>query len=84
MSQQKKLLEGIFEDTTEQEAIQNLEMRSNHAINSVIHILEDIDSQFSTEDAEDLTRRLLYSIKVRDYSRFERSLNNILKRNDMI
>lgn len=54
-----------------------VESRANHIITSAINLLENIDENFSEEEARVLEKRLLSSIKGRDYSRFSRQMEKI-------
>lgn len=76
-SDKKNLLDSIVNYTTEKDALQSFSNRADHAINSVINLLEYIDSEFNSTDAEDLKKRLYLSIKNRDYKKFQRGLENI-------
>lgn len=78
MSGEKKtLLDSIFNYTSEKGKLQEFSSKADNAINSVIYLLEYIDSEFGHEDAEDLKKRLFLSIKNRDYKKFQRGLDNI-------
>lgn len=77
MSGKQNLLDSIINYTPAKEDLQNFGNRADHAINSIINLLESIDTNFSTEDAEDLKKRLFLSIKNRDYRKFQRGLENI-------
>lgn len=79
MSTNKKhnLLDSILNYTDEKDKLQCLGNRADHAINSVINLLDSINDEFDKEDAEDLTKRLLLSIKNRDYKKFEKGLEKL-------
>lgn len=78
MSQKKhNLLEHIVNPPNEREKLQNFGNRADHAINAVINLLESIDSEFDPDVADDLRRRLVLSIKNRDYRKFEKGLENL-------
>jgi len=51
-----------------------LESRANNIITSAINLLEQIDQTYTPEQAEILTRKLLNAIRVRDASKFSRSV----------
>jgi hypothetical protein len=63
--------------TSDKDKLQSLGNRADHAINSIINLLDSIEEEFDEEEAEDLTRRLYLSIKNRDYRKFEKGLENI-------
>lgn len=54
-----------------------IEMRAHHVISSVIFLMETIEECYSQEDAEQLKRRLLSSIKGQDPERFKRSIRKV-------
>ena len=51
-----------------------LENRANNLIQSAIRILEQIEKEFPAEQAEILTRKLLNAIRLKDSSKFSRSV----------
>lgn len=77
MSSKKNLLDSIMNYTPVKEDLQSFSNRADHAINSIINLIESIEDDFSTEDAEDLKKRLFLSIKNRDYRKFQKGLENI-------
>lgn len=76
-SNKKNLLDSIVDYTPEKDTLQSFGNRADHAINSVIHLLESIEDEFNLTDAEDLKKRLFLSIKNRDYKKFQKGLENI-------
>ena len=71
------LLDSIVNYPSEKDKLQSLGNRADHAINSIINLLDSIQEDFDEEVADDLTRRLFLSIKNRDYRKFEKGLENI-------
>lgn len=71
------LLDSIVNYTSDRDKLQSLGNRADHAINSIINLLDSIDADFDEEIADDLTRRLFLSIKNRDYRKFEKGLENL-------
>ena len=51
-----------------------IETRASNLIETAIRLLEQIDSEFSAEQAENLQRKLLNAIRQRDTSKFSRSV----------
>jgi F0F1-type ATP synthase membrane subunit b/b' len=51
-----------------------IETRASNIIESAIRLLEQIDAEFSAEQAENLQRKLLNAIRQRDTSKFSRSV----------
>jgi len=54
-----------------------IESRANNIITSAINLLTLINETYSVEDAENLTRKLLNSIKTGDTRKFTRGLGRI-------
>lgn len=76
-SKKHTLLDSIVNYSSDKEILQSFGNRADHAINSVINLLNSIDEEFEDEEAEDLKRRLFLSIKNRDYRKFEKGLEII-------
>lgn len=51
-----------------------VESRASNVIASAVRLVEQLESLYSPEEAEMLTRKLLSAIKAKDPSRFVRSL----------
>lgn len=51
-----------------------IESRASNVIASAIRLIEQIEATYSTEQAENLTRKLLNAIRDRDPSKFTRSV----------
>jgi hypothetical protein len=51
-----------------------IENRASNLIDSAIRLLEQIDSEYSSEQADNLTRKLLNAIRTRDSGKFSRSV----------
>lgn len=66
-----------FAPVTDEKTI--IEGRANHVISSVINLMEFIETHYTAEDAINLQRRLLSSIKGKDPKRFTRALNKLNK-----
>lgn len=73
------LLSSIMNYTTERDKLQDLETRANHSINSLINLMESIDSEFDEVTANDLKKRIFLCVKNKDYKKFERGLLKLLK-----
>jgi F0F1-type ATP synthase membrane subunit b/b' len=48
--------------------------RASNIIDSAIRLLEQIESEYSPEQAENLTRKLLNAIRTKDSGKFSRSV----------
>jgi hypothetical protein len=51
-----------------------IENRASNIIASAIRLLEEIDSSYSTEDAQNLQRKLINAINQRDPGKFTRTV----------
>jgi hypothetical protein len=51
-----------------------IENRASNLIDSAIRLLEQIESEYSPEQAENLTRKLLNAIRTKDSGKFSRSV----------
>lgn len=54
-----------------------IESRANHIISSAINLLQMIGESYSKEQADELERRLLNSIRGKDPSKFSRGLKRL-------
>ena len=73
----RSLLEEINSLAPKKDKTAILESKGNNAISSIINILEMIDSNYSEDTAQDLTKRIMVSIKNRDPERFNRGVKKI-------
>jgi len=51
-----------------------IENRAQHIIESAIRLLEQIEQAYTAEQAENLTRKLLNAIRLKDSGKFSRSV----------
>jgi hypothetical protein len=51
-----------------------IESRANNVILSAIRLIESIEAEYSAEQAENLTRKLLNAIRNKDTGKFARSV----------
>lgn len=51
-----------------------IENRANNIIESAVRLLEQIEKEFPAEQAENLTRKFLNAIRLKDSSKFSRSV----------
>ena len=73
----RSLLEEINSLAPKKDKTAILESKGNNAISSIINILEMIDSNYDSDTAQDLTKRIMLSIKNRDPERFNRGVKKI-------
>jgi hypothetical protein len=64
-------LDGLYIDRDQRHVI---ESRGSNIISSAIRLLEQIDANYPPEQAENLTRKLINAIRLRDAGKFTRSL----------
>ena len=69
-------LDGIYTDryAKKQERGYIVESRASNVIASAIRLMEQIDSMYDKEQSEDLQRKLLNAIRLRDPNKFSRSV----------
>jgi len=73
----RSILEELNSIAESRDADNLIEMRATNVIESAINLVELIQKQYSTEDADELERRLINSIKGQDSSKFHRSIKKI-------
>lgn len=76
----RSLLEELNSITKQKNSEEVIESRATHIINSAINLLTLIKENFSPEQAYELERRLLNSIKGGDPNKFVRGIRKL--RND--
>jgi hypothetical protein len=64
-------LESLYTDRDQRHVIEN---RASNVIASAIRLMEQIESNYSAEQAENLQRKLINAIKLRDPGKFTRSV----------
>ena len=64
-------LDSMYVDRDQRHVIEN---RANNVISSAIRLLEQIDETYTPAQAENLTRKLINAIKLRDPDKFTRSV----------
>lgn len=76
----QKYTKSILEELNSMYIIHNknllIESRATNVIDSAIHLIEEIHKLYPREQAEDLERKLVNAIKLKDNSRFVRRLRN--------
>lgn len=64
-------LDNLYIERDQRHVIEN---RANNIIASAIRLLEQIDKSYTPEQAENLTRKLINAIKLRDPKKFTRTV----------
>jgi len=70
----RSLLEELDSMYIERDQRHVIENRAANIISSAIRLLEQIDSSYSIEDAQNLQRKLLNAINQRDPAKFTRTV----------
>jgi hypothetical protein len=70
----KSILEELDSLYVERDRQSVIETRASNLIETAIRLLEQIDAEYSPEQAENLQRKLLNAIKHRDTGKFSRSV----------
>jgi hypothetical protein len=70
----RSLLEELDSLYLERDKRHVIENRANNIISSAIRLLEEIESSYTPEQAENLTRKLLNAIKLKDPGKFTRTV----------
>ena len=70
----KSLLEELDSMYVERDQRHVIENRAANVISSAIRLLEQIDSSYSPEDAQNLQRKLLNAINQREPGKFTRTV----------
>jgi len=70
----RSILEELDSLYVEQDRRLVIENRANNIIHSAIRLIESIEAEYSPEQAENLTRKLLNAIRSKDIGKFARSV----------
>ena len=70
----RSLLEELDSLYLERDTRHVIENRASNIISSAIRLLEEIEGTYSPEQAENLQRKLLNAIKLRDPGKFTRTV----------
>ena len=70
----RSLLEELDNMYIERDQRHVIENRASNIISSAIRLLEQIDESYTPDQAENLTRKLINAIKLRDPGKFTRSV----------
>lgn len=73
----KSILEELEHIPINRDSRYIIESRGDNIIASAINLLEVIEQTYSVKEAEDLTRKFLNSIRLKDPAKFKRSLGRI-------
>ena len=70
----RSLLEELDSLYVERDRRLIIETRADSIISSAIRLIEQIEQEFGSEQAENLTRKLLNAIRTKDSGKFARSV----------
>lgn len=70
----RSLLEELDSLYIERDRKVLIENRATNVIESAIRLIEQIETEYSAEQAENLTRKLLNAIRTKDAGKFSRSV----------
>lgn len=73
----RSLLEELELMHTQRDAKYVIESRAENIIASAINLIELMEETYTEEEVENLTRKLLNSIRLKDSLKFKRSLGRI-------
>ena len=75
----RSILEELDALYVERDRRHVLESRATNLINSAIRLLEQIEQDYTTEESENLQRKLINAIKLKDPGKFTRSVRRIIE-----
>lgn len=73
----KNIIEELDRELTNQDKHLFVESKANHAIVASINVLRLIDESFSLEEADELRRRFINSVKSGDPKKFYRKIREM-------
>jgi len=73
----RSILEELESMHTKRDSRYVIESRAENIIASAINLIELMEDTYTEEETENLTRKLLNSIKLKDSLKFKRSLGRI-------
>ena len=79
MSKSRSILEELNQISVERDRNHVVENRGQHVINSAINLIEQIEKNYDTDTAKDLTNRLINSIRAKDSNKFSRGVKKAIK-----
>lgn len=79
MKKTRSILEELNQISIDRDRNFVVENRGEHVINSAINLIKLMETYYSSEEAKDLTNRLVNSIKSKDTSKFSRGIKKLIK-----
>lgn len=78
MRKSRSILEELNNLVAERDRNLVIENRAEHIINSAINLIEQIEKNYESESARDLTNRFINSIRGRDSTKFSRGIRRVV------
>lgn len=75
----RSILEELNMISVERDRNYVVENRGEHLIQSAIYLIEKIEQYYDTPTANDLTNRIINSIRSKDPSKFSRGIRKVIK-----
>ena len=79
MRKTRSIIEELNLISVDRDRNHAVENRGEHLIESVIHLIERIELNYSEAQAKDLTNRIVNSIRAKDSSKFSRGIKKVIK-----
>lgn len=79
MRKTRSIIEELNLISVDRDRNHAVENRGEHLIESVIHLIERIEENYSEAQAKDLTNRIVNSIRAKDSSKFSRGIKKVIK-----
>lgn len=73
----RKMIDELFELIPASSKTKVVEQRAQHAILSAINFIKMLEENYSSEEAEELTRKFLVAIKAKEPKKFSNKLRNL-------
>ena len=79
MNKSRSILEELNQISVDRDRHYVVENRGQHVIESAINLIEQIEKNYDSQTAKDLTNRLINSIRGKDSSKFSRGVKKATK-----
>lgn len=79
MRKTRSIIEELSLISVDRDRNHVVENRGEHLIQSVIHLIEKIETYYDEDTAKDLSNRIINSIRSKDPSKFSRGIKKVIK-----
>ena len=79
MRKSRSIIEELNLISVDRDRNHVVENRGEHLIQSVIHLVENIEQYYDADTAKDLTNRIINSIRAKDPQKFNRGIRKVIK-----